>query len=232
MKDFWKFGSWLLVVLVMLFLGGCLGHEANTTGAVSKKDIALDLDSGGGILYVHAPTYISTYNSQSAIQKTDNDPSSAFDANVGLNGGAASQAKDGGKAVSEGLATLNQLMQLGEEKQVPPSVAPPTVIVPPAVSPESPAGGTTENGLYWGRHNDDRATWYFDKNMTAYPDIVYLTVDGCVSGIKVKTTEVDDKGNPRFVIDGYVIKQSDVSGRAMAVVAPSSCLSEKASIAY
>ncbi len=81
----------------------------------------------------------------------------------------------------------------------------------------------TEEGRYAGRHNGDRPTWYFNRPMRNYPQQFILVVDGCVK-IRVVNNGI------RFVSDSTIIKQSDVSGRGMAVITSSSCHSKTARI--
>ncbi|MDR3088967.1 MAG: hypothetical protein LBU39_04020 [Desulfobulbaceae bacterium] len=86
----------------------------------------------------------------------------------------------------------------------------------------------TEYGAYDGRHNGDRPTWRWTRTMRAFPATFTLNIPGCYSNIAVKNN------GTRFVSSqGVIVKQSDVAGRGVAVVAPSSCRStQKASITY
>ena len=47
--------------------------------------------------------------------------------------------------------------------------------------PVAAAGETYEEGLYWGRHNGDRPTWYFSKPMRDYPQQFTVVVEGCAT---------------------------------------------------
>ncbi len=80
-------------------------------------------------------------------------------------------------------------------------------------------------GSYHGRTNGDRPTWYFPKKMSSYPSTFTVNVAGCSS------FRVLNNGK-RWVKGGYIVKQSDVSGRGLALLAPSSCGSRKATISY
>lgn len=86
--------------------------------------------------------------------------------------------------------------------------------------------GITEYGTYHGRTNGDRPTWYFTKDMDDYPSEFELNVPDCSTGITVTNN------GTRWESGGYLAKQSDVSGRGLAVLAPSSCDSETAYIVY
>lgn len=83
-----------------------------------------------------------------------------------------------------------------------------------------------ENGKYHGRYNGDKPTWYFGKKMSGYPSTFYITVTGCVSDVKVSNN------GKRWTGSGLIVKQSEVSGRGMAVLAPSSCKSKTAYVEY
>ncbi len=88
-----------------------------------------------------------------------------------------------------------------------------------------PSLGVTENGKYHGRHNGDRPTWYFDKNLKDYPSEFHLNIEGCCSYFVLHN-------GVRWETDGYIVKQSDVPGRGMAIVAPAFCKSKIATITY
>ncbi len=93
----------------------------------------------------------------------------------------------------------------------------------PAVRTAVAAASGTEEGLYHGRTNGDRPTWYFSKQMKDYPQQFTVVVDGCVK------VEVTSNNGTRFVnSDGTIVKQSDVRGRGLALVVPSSCHSRTA----
>lgn len=93
-----------------------------------------------------------------------------------------------------------------------------------ATAPVS-TGATTETLSYNGRYNGDRPTWYGKKKLSAYPATITIDITGCFSRtIKHNGTRYDS--------GGLIVKQSDVSGRGMAVVAPSSCQSKTAYVRY
>jgi len=89
-----------------------------------------------------------------------------------------------------------------------------------------PSGENTEDGRYVGRHNGNRPTWYFSKNMRDYPQQFTVVVDGCV------TVEVTSNNGTRFVSGTTIVKQSDVPGRGMAVIASAGCYSRLCHIIY
>ena len=67
-----------------------------------------------------------------------------------------------------------------------------------------------EKGLWWGLHNGGRPTFYFSKLMADYPSEFVVKMAGC------ETAVVTTNGH-RFETNLLVVKQSDVSGRGMAV---------------
>ncbi len=74
-----------------------------------------------------------------------------------------------------------------------------------------------EKGKYHGLTNGNRPTWYFSKRMNEYPSTFDITIPGC-NTINVKNNGVRDDHH-----DGYLVKQSDVKGRGMVVLANKDC---------
>lgn len=109
----------------------------------------------------------------------------------------------------------------GSESQ---AVATASTPAPQAAPAAVAATGGTETGVYWGRHNGNRPTWYFQKKMRDYPSSFRLDIPGCATGL-----QVSNNGH-RWSSGGYIAKQSDVSGRGLAVVAPAACGSRNAKI--
>ncbi|MDR3089412.1 MAG: hypothetical protein LBU39_06305 [Desulfobulbaceae bacterium] len=92
----------------------------------------------------------------------------------------------------------------------------------------APSGGATrEDGAYHGRGNGNRPLWYFSKKMASYPSTIYLTVPGC----GYDHVSVTHNGK-RYEVGGILFKQSDVSGRGMALHVAASCGSRSAYIEY
>jgi hypothetical protein len=123
---------------------------------------------------------------------------------------------------SQAAAVVGDILDVGN---VPPVVPEDDVVLPvvdPVVDPVIDPGvmeGVTERGTYHGLTNGDRPTWYFAKKMDAYPPQFDVFIPGCKT-LKVKNNGVrDDLGG------GYLVKQSSVSGRGMAVLAAKGCKS-------
>jgi uncharacterized protein YceK len=84
----------------------------------------------------------------------------------------------------------------------------------------------TDYGRYHGRHNGNRGTWYFPRNMSSYPSTFDVSISGCSS------FTVNNNNGRRYTTGGYIVKQSDVPGRGLALVAPASCGSRSARITF
>jgi len=120
------------------------------------------------------------------------------------------------------------VIKIKEPKPVEVVEDPPEDVVVPD-KPDVPASvptSNTEEGRYHGRHNGDRATWYFSKKMKDYPDMITVNVEGCYDDFLITNNGTRWEGNR------IIMKQSDVSGRGMALIVPSSCKSKKASIMF
>lgn len=89
----------------------------------------------------------------------------------------------------------------------------------------TPVQSGSEKCSYSGRYNGDRATWYCSKKMASYPSKITVKITGCF------TKTVPNNGT-RYQDSQLIVKQSDVSGRGMALVANSSCKSTEAYIEY
>ncbi|MBT8345351.1 MAG: hypothetical protein KJO28_03530 [Desulfofustis sp.] len=96
-----------------------------------------------------------------------------------------------------------------------------------ATAQTSEASGTrTDKGTYHGRTNGGRPTWYFPKNMSSYPSTFTVKIPNCSS------FQVVNNNGKRFEQGLYIVKQSHVSGRGLALLAPSKCGSRTALITY
>ncbi len=93
------------------------------------------------------------------------------------------------------------------------------------VATVEPTSGT-EEGLYWGRYNGNRPTWYYSKTMASYPQQFTVVIEGCA------TVEVTSNNGIRFESGATIIKQSDVPGRGMAVIGSAGCYSKRSYINY
>ncbi len=97
-----------------------------------------------------------------------------------------------------------------------------------SASTATTTSGTTKEAaaMYNGRTNGNRPTWYYSKKMSSYPGTFTLNISGCRTGIVVSNN------GSRWESGGYLVKQSDVSGRGMAVLAPATCNSTSSYITY
>lgn len=97
----------------------------------------------------------------------------------------------------------------------------------PAEETSSPTiASQSESMWYRGRTNPDRPTWYAPRNMSAYGKSFTVEIHGC------RTLEITNSNGSRWESGGYLCKQSDVSGRGMACLAPSSCGSRSATVSW
>lgn len=87
------------------------------------------------------------------------------------------------------------------------------------------AGNKTLKLRYHGRYNGDRPTWYSDPPTKSFAAKVRVIVAGC------SDFEADYNGH-RWEGGGWIIKESDVAGRGLTVVGPSSCKSTVARLEY
>jgi len=101
----------------------------------------------------------------------------------------------------------------------------PAATTPTATTTPTSTGTTTETLSYNGRYNGDRPTWYGKKKLSAYPATITIDIPGCI------TKTISNNGS-RYESGGLIVKQSDVSGRGMAIVMASSCKSTSASVRY
>jgi len=108
----------------------------------------------------------------------------------------------------------------------------PALPAPPGTSTSSSTTTTTttkasrETGTYWGVYNGGRPQWYFKKKMSQYPKTIKVVISGCI------TKTISNNGSRYEGSNGFVAKQSEVSGRGMAVVGPYGCASKTAYVEY
>jgi len=105
-------------------------------------------------------------------------------------------------------------------------VAPVTAPASAAAPAPAAASSGREKGVYHGRFNGNRPTWYLGKTMGRYPQQFTVVIDGCGS------IQVTSNNGHRFSSGSIVVKQSDVPGRGMAVVGSPACGSRSCYIEY
>lgn len=88
-----------------------------------------------------------------------------------------------------------------------------------------PPGEAVEVASYFGVTNGGRPTFYFSQLMSAYPSSFTIDVEGCARVL------VSNDG-VRFEGGGLVVKQSEVPGRGMGVIALPSCTSSRCYLTY
>ncbi len=101
----------------------------------------------------------------------------------------------------------------------------PEIDLPDGEMPDiDPIQEVVEEGRYHGRHNGDRAQWYFSKPMRDYPDEFTVVIPECAE------VRVTGNNGVRFTSGSMVVKQSDVTGRGLCVVIGSQCKAKKCHI--
>ena len=91
-------------------------------------------------------------------------------------------------------------------------------------NPAATNSARSEKGKYHGRTNGGRPTWYFSRNMGSYPSTFKVNLANCA------TFDVVNNNGKRFTYGAYIVKQSHVSGRGMALLAPQKCSSRVANV--
>jgi hypothetical protein len=80
------------------------------------------------------------------------------------------------------------------------------------IEPDDLTTSTKEMGDYIGKTNGGMPTFYFSRNMSQYPEKLFLTVKNVLPRTEIQNNGVRwDNGN-------VVLKQSEVSGRGMGLV--------------
>lgn len=227
MKNFWKFGAWLFLVVLLVFLGACKYEIPELPGDVPPSDppvvsekpslqlLGFNWETSGEVVPGQAVLMPAAALTGQVLAVTVNGEVLTFHSVYG-NGReiwyAVHPAAYYGD-VDIVVETAAALYRSSLED------SPPVVL---------PVGDTVEDGLYWGRHNGDRATWYFTKKMSEYPISLVVDVPGCYSGLQVINNGV------RWVdpVSGLIVKQSDVAGRGLALITPASCKYKAATLSY
>ena len=215
-----RLSFFMLIASAALILSACADSSVRR-----EYDLALQ---GGS-----APTYNFVYlNIQAegiesvADTQSENrtDPTGSF----GLEGGTAAATKEGVTWLEDILSyfkgmsdNLEDNSDNSQEGSVNPIEAP----VPEEGMSEE-IGETIEELYYHGRYNGDRPTWYGDMNMADYGAPFLVEIPGC------NTWLVEENDGVRLESDEYIVKQSDVEKRGLAVVAPSSCMSREARVLW
>lgn len=225
---------YLLFTLLMAFiLTGCGAKSIPTAGgsadsSVRKYDVPIIVKNNRAAVDVRINLMVDkdqTETSSSSGQTGATLPTSIttdVSAALAQGGATSSLVGEGGKLLLKGVTStakyLNQrLEQIAAAKSEDPTPAIPDIEDPTMI---------TEALRYHGRHNGDRATWYAKKELKNYPQTFVIEIPGCT------TFSVNEHDGKRIEHGGYIIKQSDVTGRGLVVVAPQSCQSRDATLSY
>lgn len=208
MRKYWSVCSWLFVAFLgLFFLSGCGSPKSAVT-----RHYRVDQETDTGHNFLIFTNDAKVDGETKVRQDGKPETNTPIDATIPLGGKAT--------AAAEGVGLAKDLLETVEPGNAPPASVPSL--------PADDDGVTKEEGTWWGRHNGDRPTWYFTKKMSEYPESFRVVIPGC------DTVDVINDGH-RYCSDGtsdctngILAKQSDVSGRGLAVVAPKSCESEVA----
>jgi hypothetical protein len=215
--NFTKLG---LLLLPLMLLGGCA--DSSTTGTVREYNIRVAIHDNWGPVTLDFPLRVDAVseNDQTTENASDLSPDIRLQLTEGGGTGTMAGADAALKDVTSKLRDSIKEAALERVKE--------QVEAQKPEEPDTPVSDDirTETGTYHGRHNGDRPTWYFSKDLKDYPTPIMVDIPGCF------TNRLIEHDGVRYESGGLILKQSDVSGRGMAIVAPSSCTSETATIAY
>ncbi len=215
----------LLMLLPLLFLFGCA--DSSTTGTVREYNIKVSIHDNWGPVTLDFPLRVDAVSQNEQITENASDLSPDIRLQLTEGGGTGTMA--GADAVLKDVTSKlrDSIKEAALEKvkeQVEAQKPEPTS---PLVDPPLFDDLRTESGTYHGRHNGDRPTWYFSKDLAQYPTPLMVDIPGCFANKLIEHDGVRYDNS-----SGLILKQSDVPGRHMAIVAPSSCQSNTATIAY
>lgn len=223
----------LVAVVLLVFVSGCALTESG-----SKREYQFEIENEEGVVLIEVnlsnESETDTTSGDAPASQTTS-PSTA----LGMQGSTATAS--GGEVLLKGVKSLlDQYMDNSVQDvvtpQQPEQPLPPVGPVPEPDEEESEtdepdvSGDALQELDYWGRYNGDRPLWYAWRPMADFGDSFLVEVEGCGSIL------VEDNNGVRFENEEeypqWVVKESDVSGRGMAVHAPSNCQSKKATVLY
>lgn len=228
-------------LFISILLIGCAGTTTETGNDASERDYNINASNNQGTINLDMNLEKSdSLTAETSSQGGTVSPETDLAAAIAEQGGTTSLAAEGGKLALEGISSLYKYLTeknevVGSDKTNSETEENgTTVIEPDHLEPEktddsvttNPDELTTESLRYVGRTNGDRPTWYGNKKMNQYPKVFVVTIEGCTQ------FSVNDNNGKREVNNGVIVKQSDVSGRGLALVGLRSCKATEASISY
>lgn len=242
----------IILLVLLLMLGGCAQTQvpAPTTGGsvdASERQTETSINNSNNTGNITQNFYLEKaqeFDSESTGQtgatvsaKTVVETPIDTALSQAKEGGTLSLAEEGAELLVDGVESMWSAFEQSQEENIGGGDKP--VIVPPdPEDPEEPTEPTPdpdkeiviESGIYWGRHNGDRPTWYFKGDMKDYPVGTIFKVEGgptfvlkSNNGTRYETTVGDYK---------IIVKQSDVTGRGLALVVSKNCMATKATLTY
>lgn len=229
--------SLAVLAVAAMVLSGC----APTVGGnrdESKREYSISADNNSGTIYVNTEKDEQTSSNAENLRGATVSPTTDLAAALSQGGSTTSLVRDGVatlKDLSSAAKYLNERMASNarEAGTTTPAATSTKTDTGTSAATEGEEESTSDSGEmtvevldFHGYTNGDRPTFYGDKKMSAYPSAFIVEIEGC------EKWSVDKNNGTRSEHGSYLVKQSDVSGRGIAVLGPSSCKSEKATITY
>lgn len=228
-----KRNPWNSIIALMFTVAALLLCVNGCTSKLTYVNINLDSEAEceEGVV-PGVPSKCISFNvlnlkADGAVFDTDTDQTTDGQVPVSLYG---ANSATGGQTnpVAELAPFINEVLDVGKEK-VKKIFSDKEKVKVPIVEPKPIIPPNKEVGYYRGRTNGNRPTWYFNKKMGDYPS--QFTV--VIKGANCKTITVQNNGERYEKELPYLVKQSDVKGRGMAVLASADCNpSEPAYVLY
>ena len=164
MKNFWKFGSWLLVILVMLFLGGCAKPDSEITKAY---EIDMETTTGSNVVILVLDADVDSTTAVKQDAKAE--PKTQIDAALTLPG-----------KITEAAGAAKTLLDVVKVPKGVPAEAL-NVVRPSKEAPDGEYDKSVTYSMDWNEHHNRSFTW-LPQTGAYYGGPIRLTFDnGCQS---------------------------------------------------
>lgn len=215
----------ILMALYSIFLISCAGTDTRTNEDSSKRKYDINASNNTGTIYFG----LDYKKDERKLGETNSkggtiSPQTDLAAALSQGGSTTSLVEEGGKAILDNVSSMYRYLK---EKMIDNPIinSKKPDFIPE--KPEIPETIISEQLDYHGRYNGDRATFYGNKKMFDYPKTFIIDVLNCY-----KWSVNDNNGERIETPNGYLVKQSDVDGRGITIVASSECKSKQATISY
>lgn len=228
----------LIVLLIPLFLFGCAGSRPTTSENEdhSIRYYHVDASNNNGEIRFN----VDKEETRTATADIDSkggtvSPTTDLDAALSQGGSTTSLVGEGGKLLLENVSSamkyLNERMdqnnQVNNNNEASKVGTITDIPDPNRKDPVDSENMKTERIEIHDRTNGNRPTFYAEKNMKDYPSSFIVEIVGCN-----KWSVNDNNGTRSEHTGNYLVKQSDVKGRTMAILGPNTCNSTEAFIYY